>query len=169
MQDVRLTIKKRAFPSHGRVRLNAAILPDLDVAEGEHVDLMNEAAKKSASVTVIADSMVPAGQIRVSEEDLKTIGLSEGDKVLVRKSAVLKEKLSKAAAEANASLEKEAKKIDAAAKKTAGNVSAGAASAAKAIKSETDKATKSIGKAVSKTTKDVKKAVKKATGKKDDL
>ena len=169
MQDVRLTIKKRAFPSHGRVRLNAAILPDLGVAEGGHVDLINEAAKKSASVTVIADSMVPAGQIRVSEEDLKTIGLSEGSEVLVRKSVALKEKLSKAAAEANASLEKEAKKIDAAAKKTAGEVSAGATSAAKTIKKETDKATKSIGKAVSKTSKDVKNAVKKATGKENDL
>jgi hypothetical protein len=169
MQDVRLTIKKRAFPSHGRVRLNAAILPDLGVAEGGHVDLINEAAKKSASVTVIADSMVPAGQIRVSEEDLKTIGLSEGSEVLVRKSVAFKEKLSKAAAEANASLEKEAKKIDAAAKKTAGEVSTGATSAAKTLKKETDKATKSIGQAVSKTSKDVKKAVKKATGKENDL
>ena len=169
MQDVRLTIKKRAFPSHGRVRLNAALLPDLGVAEGEHVDLINEAGKKSASVSVIADTMVPVGQIRVSEEDLKAIGLVEGSEVLVRKTPPIKEQIAKAAGDAQASLATGTKKIDAAAKKTAGEVSAGAASAVKTLKKETDKATKSIGKTAGKTAKDVKKAVKKATGKGDDL
>jgi hypothetical protein len=169
MQDVWLTVKKRAFPSHGRVRLNAAILPDLGVAEGGHVDLVNEATKKSASVTVIADSMVPAGQIRVSEEDLKTIGVTEGGEVLVRKTPPLQEKLSKAAAGANASISEGARKLDAAAKKSAGEIKAGASSAAGTIKKETKKASKSIGKAAEKTAKDVKKVVKKATGKGDDL
>jgi hypothetical protein len=169
MQDVRLTVKKRAFPSHGRVRLNAAVLPDLGVSDGEHVDLVNEIAKKSVSVTVIADTMVPAGQIRVSEEDLRTMGLTEGSEVLVRKTPPLQEKISKVAAGANASIAGGARKLDAAAKKTAGEVKAGASSAATALKKETKKASKNIGNAAGKTAKDVKKAVKNATGKGDDL
>src|SRR5208337_2516477 len=43
MQEVRLTLKKRAFPSQGRVRFNIAHLPDLGIQEGDHVDLINEA------------------------------------------------------------------------------------------------------------------------------
>jgi len=169
MQDVRLTIKKRAFPSHGRVRLNAAVLPDLGIAEGEQVDLINETAKKTVSVSVIADTMVPAGQIRVSEEDLRAVGLTEGSEVLVKKTPPLKEKLSKAAADANASLAEGTKKLDAAARKTAKDVSAGATSAAETLKKETAKATKKISKAAGNTAKDVGKKVKKATGKGDEL
>jgi formylmethanofuran dehydrogenase subunit D len=169
MQDVRLTVKKRAFPSHGRVRLNAAVLPDLGVAEGEHVDLVNEIAKKSVSVTVIADTMVPAGQVRVSEEDLKAIGMTEGSEVLVRKTPPLKEKITKAAADTNASIAGSSRTLDAAARKTAGEVSAGASSSVKLLKKETKKASVWIEKTAAQTAKDVKKTVKKASGKGDDL
>src|SRR5208337_359579 len=47
MQEVRLTIRKRAFPSQGRVRFNVAHLPELGIQEGERVDLINEGTKKS--------------------------------------------------------------------------------------------------------------------------
>ena len=56
MQEVRLTIKKRAFPSQGRVRLNVAHLPDLGILEGEHVDLINEATKKLSQLRL---SLIP--------------------------------------------------------------------------------------------------------------
>ena len=75
MKEIRLRIKKRAFPSHGRVRLNAHHLPDLDANEGDQVDLINEPAQKTVTVTLIADSMVGEGDIRVSEEDLKALGM----------------------------------------------------------------------------------------------
>jgi hypothetical protein len=169
MQDVRLTIRKRAFPSQGRVRLNIAHLPELGIHEGEHVDLINEAAKKSVTVSVIADTMVREGQVRVSEEDLKTIGLDDDDDVLVRKSLKLPEKLSKAAAETNASIAKGVGKLGSAAKKTAGEVKTGAAKTADTVKKETKKASASIGTAAAKTAKTVKKTVKKATGKGDEL
>jgi hypothetical protein len=95
MQELRLTIKKRAFPSKGRVRLNVAQLSDLEVLEGEHVDLINETTKKTVKVAVIADTMVPAGQIRVSEEDLAALGLQDKEEVLVKKTPPLMDKLKK--------------------------------------------------------------------------
>jgi hypothetical protein len=164
MQEVRLTVKKRAFPSQGRVRLNIAHLPDLGIKEGEHVDLINETTKKSVTVTIIADTMVREGHVRVSEEDLKTIGLNDDDEVLVIKTPPLKEKIKKVAADANASLSKSAGSLDEAARKTAGDVKTGAGKAAAALKKETKKASDGIGRAVSKTAKKAKKAVKKATG-----
>ena len=95
MQELRLTIKKRAFPSKGRVRLNIAQITDLEVLEGEHVDLINEATKKTVKASVIADTMVPVGQIRVSEEDLTALGLQDKDEVLVKKTPPLMDKLKK--------------------------------------------------------------------------
>ena len=167
MQEVRLTLKKRAFPSQGRVRLNIAHLPELGIKEGDHVDLINEASKKTVTTSVIADTMVRQGQLRVSDEDLKTLGLQDDDEVLVRKAAPLEAKLKKAAADANTALSAGVKKLDGAARKTAGDVKAGAAKATETVKKETKKASDSLGKTASKTAKDVKKAVKKATGDKD--
>ena len=169
MQEVRLTLKKRAFPSQGRVRLNIAHLPELGIHEGEHVDLINEATKKSVTTSVIADTMVREGQVRVSEEDLKTLGLDDDDEVLVRKSLKLQEKLSKAAAEANVSISKGVGKLGSAAKTTAGKVKTEAEKTADTVKKETKKASADIGKAAEKTAKKVKKSVKKATGKGDEL
>ena len=169
MQEVRLTIRKRAFPSQGRVRLNVANLPDLGINEGEHVDLINEATKKSVTTTVIADTMVRKGQIRVSEEDLKTIGLNDDDEVLVRKTPPLQEKIKKAAADANRSFSKGVDKLDEKVRRSAGDAKAGAAKAADTVKKETKKTSDKVGKAAAKTVKDVKKTVKKATGSHDEL
>lgn len=169
MQDIRLTIKKRAFPSHGRVRLNTAILSDLRINEGDHVDLINENAKKSVTTTVIADTLVREGQIRVSEEDLKTIGLFDGDEVLVRKTPPLQEKIGKAADDAHKSLSRGAKTLDETVRKTAGDVKTGAAKSADTVKKETKKASDTVGKIATNTAKDVKKAVKKATKPRDEL
>lgn len=158
MQEVRLTIKKRAFPSRGRVRINAAHLPDLDTAEGEHADLVNEATGKTVTATIIADTMVPKGQVRVSAEDLAALGLDEGNEVLVVKTPPLHEKAKKVAADANASLSRGVDKLDAAVRKTADDV-----------KSETKKTSDKIGKAARKTAAAAKKEVKKVTGSQDDL
>jgi formylmethanofuran dehydrogenase subunit D len=173
MQEVRLTLKKRAFPSQGRVRFNLAHLPDLGIQQGDHVDLINEATKKSVTTSVIADDMVRQGQVRVSEEDLKILGLQDDDEVLVRKTPPLQEKIKKAAADANASLSKGAGRLDTAVRKTAGEVKTEAAKTAVSVKKETKNASDRIGKAAAKTAgavkKSVKKTVKKATGSGDDL
>jgi hypothetical protein len=164
MQEVRLTIKKRAFPSQGRVRLNIAHLPELGILEGEHVDLINEATRKTVTATVIADTMVREGQVRVSDEDLKAVGLQDDDEVLVVKTPPLKEKIKKAAADAGTSLSKGVDNLDRAVKKTSGEVKAASEKTAASVKKETKKAADSVGKAATKTAKTVKKAVKKATG-----
>ena len=169
MQEIRLTLRKRAFPSQGRVRFNIAHLPELGIHEGERVDLINEGTKKSVTATVIADTMVREGQVRVSEEDLKTLGLDDDDEVLVRKSPPLQEKLSKAAAEANTSIAKGVGRLDKAVRKTAAEVKTEAGKTADVVKKETKKASAGIGKAAAKTAKKVKKTVKKATGTGDDL
>lgn len=169
MKEVRFTIKKRAFPSQGRVRLNLAHLPELGIREGDHVDLINETTKKSVTATVIADTMVREGHLRVSEEDLKSIGLNDDDDVLVKKTPPLQEKIKKVAADANKSLSKSVGKLDETVKKTTVDVKAGAVKAADTVKKETKKASDKVGNAAEKTVKEVKKTVKKATRPKDEL
>ncbi len=134
MQEVRLTLRKRAFPSQGRVRFNIAHLPDLGIHEGEHVDLINEISKKTVTTSVIADDMVRKGQIRISEEDLKTLGLDDDDEVLVRKALPLQEKPSKAAAKATMSVSKGVGKLVKAVRKPAGEGKTPAAKTAKKVK-----------------------------------
>ena len=95
MDNLTLKTKKRAFPSHGRVRIHESRLTDLQIVNGDHIDLMNESAKKTVTVTVISDTMVGKDEIRVSEEDLKSLGLKEGDDVSIKKSLGLKEKVTK--------------------------------------------------------------------------
>jgi anaerobic selenocysteine-containing dehydrogenase len=147
MHEVRLTVKKRAFPSQGRVRLNIAHLSVLGIREGEYVDLVNEATKKSVKAAVIADTMVREGHVRVSEEDLKTVGLLDDEDVLVRKAQVSEGKIKKAAANAATLPSKDASKPDDAVGKTAGS-----------LKKGTKKAADIVEKAAAKTPRKVKKA-----------
>jgi len=122
MKKLRLRIKKRAFPSQGRVRLNESALTGLEIQNGASVDLVNETTSKSISVTVYTDSMVEKGQARVSEEDLKKVGLKDGDMVIVRVTPPLTEKLKKTTDEAAKSVKEGAGKAGAAAKKAGGDV-----------------------------------------------
>jgi aspartate 1-decarboxylase len=147
MHEVRLTVKKRAFPSQGRVRLNIAHLSVLGIREGEYVDLVNEATKKSVTTAVIADTMVREGHVRVSEEDLKTIGLLDDEDVLVRKTQVSEEKIKKAAANAATLLAKDVSKPDDTVGKTAGS-----------LKKRTKKATDAVEKAAAKSPRKIKTA-----------
>ena len=117
MENLRLKIKKRAFPSHGRVRLHESQLTDLKIVNGDHIDLINESAKKTVTVTVIADTMVGRDEIRVSEEDLKSLGLNDGEEVSIKKSLGLKEKVTKVGSDVSAG----AKKAGAAVGKAAGS------------------------------------------------
>jgi hypothetical protein len=172
MQEVRLTTRKRAFPSQGRVRFNVAHLPDLGILEGDRVDLINESTKKTVTVSIIADTMVRQGQVRVSEEDLKTLGLQDDEEVLVRKTPPLQEKIKKAAADAGTSLSKSAGRLDDAIRKTAGGAKSETAEKAVSAKKETKKVPAPTGKAAGKPAgtekKPVKKTVKKPAGSRDN-
>jgi len=134
MQEIELTIKKRAFPSKGRVRLHESKLTDLGIVNGDHVDLINEIAKKTVTVSVISDTMVGIEEIRVSEEDLKAVGLKEGDKVRVKKSLGLKEKLGKSTADVSAGAKKVGSDVAAGAKKAGASVGKAAGGAADTVK-----------------------------------
>lgn len=169
MQEVRFTIRKRAFPSEGRVRLNVAHLPELGIHDGDHVDLINEATQQSVTTIVVADTQVLVGQIRVSAEDIEALGLLDNGEVLVRKTPAFEEKLKKAAADANTAFSKSVDKFDDVVRKTAGDVKAGAEKTADSLKKEAKKASDSLGKAAASTADTVKKTVKKATGPDDDL
>jgi formylmethanofuran dehydrogenase subunit D len=134
MQEIELTIKKRAFPSKGRVRLHESKLTDLGIVNGDHVDLINETTKKTVTVSVISDTMVGIEEIRVSEDDLKALGLKEGDKVPVKKSLGLKEKLSKSTADVSAGAKKVGSDVATGAKKAGASVGKAAGSAADTVK-----------------------------------
>jgi formylmethanofuran dehydrogenase subunit D len=134
MQEIELTIKKRAFPSKGRVRLHESKLTDLGIVNGDHVDLINETTKKTVTVTVISDTMVGTDEIRVSEDDLKALGLKEGDKVPVKKSLGLKEKLSKSSADVSAGAKKVGSDVATGAKKAGASVGKAAGGAADTVK-----------------------------------
>ena len=133
MQEIELTIKKRAFPSKGRVRLHESKLTDLGIVNGDHVDLINETAKKTVTVSVISDTMVGQDEIRVSEEDLKALGLKEGDKVPVKKSLGLKEKLGKSTADVSPGAKKVGSDVATGAKKAGASVGKAAGSAADTV------------------------------------
>jgi len=138
METLTLKTKKRVFPSRGRVRLHESRLNDLKIINGDHVDLVNETAKKTVTVTVIADTVVGRDEIRVSEEDLKSLGLKEGEEVSIKKSLGIKEKVSKTAGD-----------VSTGAKKVGGDVATGA-----------KKAGAAVGKAAGDTATTVKKKVK---------
>ncbi len=154
MEKITLKIKKRAFPSHGRVRLHESRLTDLEIVNGDRVDLVNEAVKKTITATVIADTMVGKNEIRVSEEDLKALGLKEGEEVTVKKAFGIKEKVSKTAGD-----------VSTGAKKVGGDVASGAKKVGGDVVSGAKKAGAAVGKAAGGAADTVKKKVKG----KDDL
>jgi hypothetical protein len=83
-------------------------MAQLKIVNGDRVDLMNETAKKTCTVTVNADTMVGRDEIRVSEEDLKSLGLNEGEEVSIKKSIGITEKVSTGAKKAGAAVGKAA-------------------------------------------------------------
>ena len=149
VHEVRLTLKKRAYPSQGRVRFNIAHLTVIGIREGEHVDLVNEATKKSITATVIADTVVRPGQVRLSEEDLKILGLQDDDEILVRKTPPRQEKIKKDS-ESGETAGQIAVEVKVAAQKTAGS-----------LKKDSVKASAKAGTIAAKTVSKAKKQVKK--------
>ncbi|MBU7035566.1 MAG: hypothetical protein HXS49_10275, partial [Theionarchaea archaeon] len=93
MEEVTLKIQKRAVRSRGRARLNNSMLSRLGAKEESKLEIVNDAANKSVTVTLFADSMVEEGFIRLSEEDLEALGLNEGDTVIIRRKAPLSEQV----------------------------------------------------------------------------
>ena len=149
MDTLTLKTKKRVFPSRGRVRLHETRLAQLKIVNGDRIDLVNETAKKTVTVTVIADTMISRDEIRVSEEDLKSLGLKDGEEVSIKKSLGIREKVSKTAGDVSTGAKKVGGDVATGAKKVGGDVATGA-----------KKAGAAVGKAAGNTATTVKKKVK---------
>jgi uncharacterized protein with PhoU and TrkA domain len=110
MEEVRLKVRKRAFPSHGRARLHTAMLSQLGAEEGSKLVISNESVGTSVTVTLFADSLVEEGYIRLSPEDLSKLGLLDEDTVLISKkpplSKDLRERATRTAEEVSERIEK---------------------------------------------------------------
>jgi ElaB/YqjD/DUF883 family membrane-anchored ribosome-binding protein len=99
MDEVKLKIRKRAVKSRGRARLHTSMLEKLGAEEESKLEIVNEALGKSVTVTLFADSMVEEGYIRLSEDDLQSLGMSDGDTVIIRKKPPLTEEMRERAEE----------------------------------------------------------------------
>ncbi|OPX71118.1 MAG: hypothetical protein A4E38_01223 [Methanoregulaceae archaeon PtaB.Bin108] len=97
MDSVQLKIQERAFPSRGRARLNEVYLKQLGISEGDEVDLFKDPSAKPVAVTVFADTLVEEGHIRLSTEDIASIGVAPGTTITVKKRPPLADRVKKGA------------------------------------------------------------------------
>jgi hypothetical protein len=91
MDEIELVAQKRAFPSHGRARINAEVLQKVGIEAGADIEISLPGSDKWISATAFADSLVESGYIRLSEEDLNDLGAGEGVKLRVRRKTPLTE------------------------------------------------------------------------------
>jgi len=104
MDEIQLIAQKRAFPSRGRARIHSDVLTKLEIEEGATIDIGILDADKWISATAFADSLVESGHIRLSEEDLKVLGASEGSKLRIKKKPALSEQIRSSVTGAGASV-----------------------------------------------------------------
>jgi K+/H+ antiporter YhaU regulatory subunit KhtT len=140
MDEVRLKIRKRAVRSRGRARLNKSMLSELGAEEGAKLEIVNEALNKSVTVTLFADSMVEEGYIRLSPEDLESLGMAEEDTVIIRKKPPLPEQMREKAGAAAERVSERIERVGEAVKKEAEKAKAETLEAAGTIKGEVSRA-----------------------------
>ena len=93
MEDLTLTVKKRAFPSQGRARMNAATLKKIGVDEREDLDVGTTGKDRWITVAAFSDSTVRQDTIRLSTDDLAALGVEEGAAVIVKKALPLSDQV----------------------------------------------------------------------------
>jgi hypothetical protein len=175
MEEIRLKVQKRAIPGRGRVRINTATLASIDAREGGGLDLFTADRARHVTATAFADTIVDAGAIRVSPEDLKSLGIQEGDAVIVKKAPPVAEQVKRTAKETAGSVEKElraagktikgkAEKATQGAAKTAKQVSKDLGEAGKSIKGKAEKATQDATKTAGQVSRELGKAGKSIAG-----
>lgn len=152
MDEILLIAQKRAFPSRGRARIHENALRDLEIEEGATIEIGIPGTDKWISATAFADSMVESGHIRLSEEDLKAIGTSEGSKLRIRKKASMTEQI-------KGSVSKTGEAIKGTSTES---IKAGAAGAATSVSTSLGKAGHSVSAAFSNAFEAAKKKLKPA-------
>jgi hypothetical protein len=93
MEDLTLTVQKRAFPSLGRARVNAAVLKKIGIDEREDLDVGTTGKDRWITVAVFGDSTVGEDSIRLSTEDIEMLGVPEGAVVIVKKALPLSDQV----------------------------------------------------------------------------
>jgi K+/H+ antiporter YhaU regulatory subunit KhtT len=162
------------------------MLGKLGAKEESKLEIVNEALDKSVTVTLFADSMVEEGYIRLSEEDLQSLGMSDGDTVIIRKKPPLTEEMRERAGEmreragetvervseeiekAGESVRKETEKARAGAARAADTVRERAGKAYGRIVEETAPITERVESATKETVEKIKKEVGPTTEKAED-
>ncbi|MEI6292169.1 MAG: TrkA C-terminal domain-containing protein [Methanomicrobiales archaeon] len=161
MDEIQLIAQKRAFPSRGRARIHSDVLSELAIEEGATIEIGIPDADKWISATAFADSLVESGHIRLSEEDLKVLGASEGSKLRVRKKAGMTEQIKSSVTGAGASVSAGIGKAGESIKGTTPeSIKAGAAGAASSVSSGLGKAGQSVSAAFSNAYESAKKKLK---------
>ena len=122
--SVTLKVKVRAFPSHGRARVNETILPMIGAKEGEALLLAQyptvyDQKTKTVAVTGYGDKMVDKSVIMLSPEDMAALGVAEGDIISVIRKVTWTEKITKGAGKAGATVKEGAVKAGTAVKEGA--------------------------------------------------
>ena len=98
MEEVTLRAVKRAMPGHGRARIHSSLLTTLGINDNEDIEVVGPAGS-TLTLTVFADSLVEQGQIRISEDDLKKLGVADGDTLTARRKTPIGEQVKNAASD----------------------------------------------------------------------
>ncbi|MCX6699294.1 MAG: hypothetical protein NTV68_05110 [Methanomicrobiales archaeon] len=163
MDEIQLIAQKRAFPSRGRARIHEDALKELEIEEGASIDIGIIDAEKWISATAFADSLVTSGHIRLSEEDLKALGASEGSKLMVKKTPPMVDQIKSTVTGAGASVSAGLGKAGESIKGTSSeSIKAGAAGAAASVSTSLGKAGHSVSAAFSSAFEAAKKKLKPA-------
>lgn len=97
MEDLKLKVQKRAFPSHGRSRVHVSVIEKLGLGEHDSLDVGVPDTNRWITVTAYGDSIVPQDTIRLSGEDITALGVNDGGQVAVRKTPPLTDQVRQAA------------------------------------------------------------------------
>lgn len=92
MEEVTLQAIKRAMPGHGRARVNISLLTDIGIEDTGEVEVITSGGS-TLTLTVFADALVEKNQIRISEDDIVKLGISEGDLITVKRKIPMTEQV----------------------------------------------------------------------------
>jgi hypothetical protein len=139
MDSIQLKIQERAFPSKGRARLHESLLEKLGVTEGDELELYWNVEGKPVVVAVFGDALVDEGHIRLSTEDIASLGVPAGTLITVKKRPPLTDRMKKSASDT-------AEDVKSAVSKAPDSIKEGAHAASESIKGGATAAKESIEK-----------------------
>jgi len=87
----RLVVEKSPIESGGRARVNNEFLEALEISSGDLVVVSSD--KKDILINIFGDDLVEEGKIRLRALDVEKLGVTEEDKVSVKKHQKLLTKL----------------------------------------------------------------------------